>query len=99
MAKDEKIKQEIYVGSERMINSSYKIGVSVKGHIEGKYGYEYENNYTFVTNSSLTKISCTYCSDDKFFDIATEHAVEHMKNLKAIANKKFRKGVKLWKIC
>ena len=97
MAKGEEIKQEIYVASEMLIGSSYQIKVSVKGHIEGKYGYEYENKYTFVSDSSLTKISCTYCSDDKFFDIATEHAIEHMKKLKAIANKKFRKGIKLWK--
>jgi hypothetical protein len=81
----EEPKQEIYVESEYQGGASiYFIIVKVKGKIEGKSYYDYENKYVFRTNKALTKLSCTTCEDGKFLDIATENAMEHMTKLRRI---------------
>lgn len=77
--------QEIYVDS--YLNSGgYMITVKVKGVTEGKYAYDYCNEYVFFTNRRLGKIECMKCTDDKFLDIAFEAAKNHINKLKEIKN-------------
>lgn len=83
------IKQEIYVDSIYHGDTCY-ITVKVKGKTEGsKLGYEYVNTYEFRTNKKLTGMECTRCEDDKFLDIATERATEHLRKLRNIKKTRF----------
>ena len=91
MAKESKkeIKQEVYVSSELHHRNTYQITVTVKGITEGNYAYDYVNKYIFNANKHLTKVECTLCQDDLFLNIATEHAIEHMKKLKKMKKIRF----------
>lgn len=77
--------QETYTDS--YLNSEgYLITVKVKGITEGKYSYDYTNEYVFFVNKHLHKIECIKCTDDKFLDIAFEAARNHVNKLKEIKN-------------
>lgn len=82
---NDKQTQEIYVDSY-LDSSGYMITVKVKGITEGKYSYDYTNEYVFFTNKHLSKIECIKCTDDKFLDIAFEAARNHVDKLKEIKN-------------
>lgn len=87
MAKEKEIKQEVYVSSKCLHGNSYMITVKVKGlTTDGRY--DYQDNYKFNANKHLTKVECIVCEDGLFLDVATRHAIEHMKKLRSI--KKFR---------
>lgn len=92
MAKTEEpkkeIKLEVYVTSN-VQGECYVITVTVKGITEGKYSYDYQDKYTFYTNKHLSKLECTKCEDSLFLNIATEHAIEHMKELRKIKKVRF----------
>ena len=78
-------KQEVYVDSKFEPGSDrYYITVRVKGKTEGRICYDYENEYLFRTDKKLSKLSCINCENDKFLDVATENAVEHMAKLRSI---------------
>lgn len=63
--------------------------VKVKGITEGNCSYDYVNEYTFYTNKHLTKLECLKCEDSLFLNIATEYAIEHMKELRKIKKIRF----------
>lgn len=92
MAKTEEpkkeIKQEVYVRSN-VQDKRYFILVKVKGITEGKCSYDYVDEYSFYTNKYLTKLECLKCEDSLFLDIATKHAIEHMKELRKIKKIRF----------
>lgn len=88
MAKEKETKQEVYVRSN-VQGEGYLILVKVKGITEGNYSYDYVNEYTFYTNQYLTKLRCLKCEDSLFLNIATEHAIEHMKELRKIKKIRF----------
>jgi len=87
MAKEKETKHEVYVKSECCYGNSYMITVTVKGlTTDGRY--DYQDNYKFIANKRLTEVECIKCDDSLFLNIAAEHAIEHMKELRKI--KKFR---------
>ena len=81
-------KQEVYVRSN-IQDRKYFIMVKVKGITEGSFSYDYVNEYTFYTNKYLTKLECLKCEDSLFLDVATEHAIEHMNELRKIKKIRF----------
>lgn len=88
--KKPKQEQEVYVDSKYEPSSErYYITVRVKGKTEGKICYDYENEYLFRTDKKLSKLSCVNCEDDKFLDVATESAVEHMGKLRGVRKTRF----------
>ena len=82
-------KQEVYVNSELYYANTYQITVTVKGITEGNYSYDYVDKYIFNANKRLTKVKCIKCEDGLFLNIATEHAIEHMKELRKIKKIRF----------
>ena len=83
--KEPKQEQEVYVDSKCEPGSErYYITVRVKGKTEGRICYDYENEYLFRTDKKLSKLSCINCEDDKFLEVATDNAMEHMTKLRRI---------------
>lgn len=89
MAKEKEPKQEVYVNSELCYRNTYHIIVTVKGITEGNYSYDYVDKYIFNADKRLTKVRCTKCDDGLFLNVATEHAIEHMKELRKIKKIRF----------